>query len=616
MVEATLCPQLPPEVLSHIFLHVDPHTLYTSVRALSRSWKACVEEHLLAHEFNTGRWRLGLRVVKRARRGQPWRGGVVGGEGLQAPGGLWSAYKEAHAGARSATTRRSIPPRPTQGLSASMLFALGSPDEEDNEAQTNGAGADTGATDDAAAAKVNDGEEAALRQRFASANVLSRRDALEDELPRGEEGADSDPLIHILPLQFSRYDAENVSLQFTTGLDEWHALFEQQTAGEADASEDEEDTEGRREAEESRRLDLDFGLVWRFPGDGQDDDPEVGTQGWGRPDPENGWLSRFYCSGYDMKPASAIEQKEEGEENEREDVDRLLQSTPLARRRRTATLRRESPSDYEGQEELFWSDDGHEYMSLSLSLGAEFFVRRAARTNHLLRRLEVAARSQEDKRAAKRGRRNRFLGANSNSSTASSTPMRASSPPPPPSRATAVATAREGNSPCLTPKTKSATSSPPRRLQPGPLPKASWAAIAATPPRSGTSSPVPQGRPRVAQLVPHIQDKKVKAATHEEVNDGEEAEEASAASEDHDALQSIVDSVSTTSGQATAVATTQGSNRRSSPRATFVCKLMRPSAPAQGSQCWTGGDAWGRSASRLAPASRQLEKVATWEWRR
>ena len=56
---------------------------------------------------------------------------------------------------------------------------------------------------------------------------------------------------------------------------------------------------------------------------------------------------------------------------------------------------------------LVWSDEGHEYLSLDLSLGMEFFVRRSARANQLLRRLEaeaVAAEARDAMYASKKGR--------------------------------------------------------------------------------------------------------------------------------------------------------------------------------------------------------------------
>ncbi|CAD6920773.1 unnamed protein product [Tilletia controversa] len=61
--------QLPPEILSAIFLHLDPHTLFTSVRALSRQWRNEVETALLPNQFASGRWKVGLRIANSAAGG-------------------------------------------------------------------------------------------------------------------------------------------------------------------------------------------------------------------------------------------------------------------------------------------------------------------------------------------------------------------------------------------------------------------------------------------------------------------------------------------------------------------------------------------------------------------
>ncbi|KAK0568484.1 hypothetical protein OC861_001889 [Tilletia horrida] len=58
--------KLPPELLSIIFLQLDPHTLFTSVRALSRQWRHAVETNLLPNQFHSGRWKVGLRIAKTA----------------------------------------------------------------------------------------------------------------------------------------------------------------------------------------------------------------------------------------------------------------------------------------------------------------------------------------------------------------------------------------------------------------------------------------------------------------------------------------------------------------------------------------------------------------------
>ncbi len=52
------------------------------------------------------------------------------------------------------------------------------------------------------------------------------------------------------------------------------------------------------------------------------------------------------------------------------------------------------------EEQLVWSDEGHEYVNLNVELGMEFFVRRSARANLLSRRLENFLRSHAERSAA------------------------------------------------------------------------------------------------------------------------------------------------------------------------------------------------------------------------
>ena len=144
-------------------------------------------------------------------------------------------------------------------------------------------------------------------------NTLEREGALEPIEP-AKLNRGTSQLVHVIPLQFQGYDAENISLRFSTG-NEWHALFrvdlpasdDENDDDDDDDDDDDEDDHGasraRAEAKaDSSRLELDFGLVWRFPDDGQDGDSDQAQKpniddvsSWGAPDPENGWLSRFYC---------------------------------------------------------------------------------------------------------------------------------------------------------------------------------------------------------------------------------------------------------------------------------------------------------------------------------
>ncbi|UZJ51817.1 hypothetical protein CBS101457_001137 [Exobasidium rhododendri] len=318
-------PELPSELLSQIFLEVDPHTLYTSVRCLSRQWKYQVEDNLLREEFNTGRWRVGLRITRKPKVGRAWRGGLVGQEGDQVPGASW--------------------------------HRLQSRIESENDSHEDTA------------------EALRLAQDAYTSAILSREGTLEDELPSCIGQDAMAPVVHIIPLRYRGYDGASTTLQFDTGSASWHALFE--------GSEDEDDGG-------SARLDLDFSIVWRFPGDGQNEEAQ---DGWGMPDQENGWLSRFYCSHHDTTRVTA----QYGVEQEQR-----LFSTPLARRRRKrhVTLQHESSHpeiDQSPSRRLEWSDEGHEYFSLSLSLGAEFFVRRSARANFLMRKLEAQAEADDEK---------------------------------------------------------------------------------------------------------------------------------------------------------------------------------------------------------------------------
>lgn len=192
----SMLPTLPAELQRNIFLHCDPHTLYTCVRFLNKDWHRAVQQELLAAQFRSKDWRVGLRITKRA----PFT-------------------------------------RPTNVL----------------EQQT---------------AQADERADEQIRQLNAS-RPGTREDALSPTPIAG-------PTVHVIPLRFTSYKESNTTLAFSTG-NEWHALFEGMQVPEAG------------------RLDLDFALVWRFPGDGGQEADMPGGDGWGTPDAENGWLSRFYC---------------------------------------------------------------------------------------------------------------------------------------------------------------------------------------------------------------------------------------------------------------------------------------------------------------------------------
>lgn len=513
---------LPSEILSQIFLEVDPHTLYTSVRSLSRSWKQTVEDHLLAQEFRSGNWKLGLRVVRKPKVGARWRGGRVGGEGLEAPGATWHDVK--------GRIEDEAP-------------------EEDRERRLSEA-----------------------KRAYADATLI-RYGAWEDDLTPLEEESSAEashPLVHVIPLTFKKYDGASTTLQFGTKEREWHALFEQSGS-------------------DSGRLDLDFGLVWRFPGDGQDHD------GWGTPDAENGWLSRFYCSNFDVRAC------------EMADEERVytLQSSPLARRIRSSVQQIPGQS----QSSLEWSDEGHEYVSLSVSLGTEFFVRRSARANYLLRRLEIEAKADEE-------RQNQSMTISSVQATPVSTPRNGGSPATPAlSRHLCVKRASSlqhnaGSAP------SSGATTPLRTFA------RSFAAVASTPP-----TPVPKlshttAEPGNSRLggsnapLPSVHASGYSSVQHRPPVDGKEMEgqrEKAAAPSDE---QNPTDfSASETDGSYTP--STKGytskvaiSSHYSVPRAHFCATLVS----SNGASGWHGGDQWGRNARSTMHG--QLTEGSLWEWRR
>lgn len=560
---------LPPEVLSQIFLEVDPHTLYTSVRALSRSWKQCVEERLLAREFESGRWRVGLRVVRKPKVGSPWQGGIVGGKGFDAPGALWNEVR--------------------------------SRAEEDESSVGN-------ASDEEVEARRRQAVERA-EQAYRTA-VLTRHGALEDELaPLDARACDelsaAQPIVHVIPLKYKRYDGASTTLQFATPENELQALFEN----------------GNSSADPSR-LDLDFGIVWRFPGDGQDNEQ------WGEADPENGWLSRFYCSTFDMDVSEQDEDKVGS--------CRLI-SSPLARRVRRTIRHPTGSGDVEDDEEdeeedvnmqrhsstsskpMEWSDGGHEYASLSLSLGTEFFVRRSARANQLTRRLEVAAAAAQSMRNDKR---RRLL------QSAASTPRRSPKQTGTPLTTDDLSSIRRH----LAATATSSTALPSGMSTPAaPAWKnggLSYAYVASSPPseatsrRSSSSSPGHRG-PRVVRAVPMSSNNSSngKVAPMPSVNvsgyasvhhqapiDGKEEEEVS-----HDLFSASMTRSSSSSSDKGYISNMAISSHHSVPRAHFSAKLVRMPLSQRSPNDWK--DYHGRTQYRDAALTQGSGmSIAIWEW--
>lgn len=230
---------LPVEVLRHIFLMTDPHTLYTSVRALNSRWKHIVESDLIPTQFRTGRWRIGLRVSRYT---------------FTTPNsGAYTAAAPTDGGSQDSRQTQELDRQALEAHHASLTQRmLDTPDTREDEL-----------------ARVTDAHQRAVEGHG----------ALSSRVKAGEP-----PLVHVVPLKFARYDPTTFTLHFSTG-GEWHALFSSM----------------QQEGSQSSWLGLDFGLCWRYWGDGKPDpspsvreDIDKLNRLWGLPDPENGWLSRFW----------------------------------------------------------------------------------------------------------------------------------------------------------------------------------------------------------------------------------------------------------------------------------------------------------------------------------
>ncbi|TKY89561.1 hypothetical protein EX895_001346 [Sporisorium graminicola] len=611
---------LPNELLRHIFLYCDPAMLYTTIRSLNRAWKHAVENDLIATHFANKDWRVGLRVTRK----------------------LPSTLSE----------------------------------EEVTEAQRHQAD-----------------------EELYRLNVLNRAGALEPF----NINAQPRTVTHVIPLTFKAYDAENVSLRFDTD-STWHSLFQvaQPESDEEDAaprnaapanvdnddsddsSADEDDETEQQDANEpahrlrerqedfgaaaarararaeSARLELDFGLVWRFPDDGQDADvyqiKKGDAESWGQPDPENGWLSRFYCSNFDTVSSAAPSSAPSGSASPA-----VLQSTPLTRRVRSSRLHssverrmHDVVDDDEGfsPAQMIWSDEGHEYMSLDLSLGMEFFVRRSARANQLVRRLEAAAAAAEARdvvaqltRKLKKGKKSAkksglsSLNPSAAGSVAASgwaTPLEVASPPPSRMTATSDPRRRAMQNALGRDMHRGASSS---RLASGSSPLKDKEAAT-----DDDATEEEQGRrtPEQTASAPHLLAPSMMASRYNSV----------APSRQGGGSVGTGSSYGTKSRGAGSGSRAGGS---SAPRATFQAKLLRaermpsrPSTPPPAGEeessdsatanttpsdraGWTGGDKYGRGAYRLAQEwSEELESdkfqdalsnsgvttPVTWTWSR
>ncbi|PWN98334.1 hypothetical protein FA09DRAFT_26089 [Tilletiopsis washingtonensis] len=193
----------------------------------------------------------------------------------------------------------------------------------------------------------------------------------EDELPAFPGGPPPQPLTHVIPLAFTGIAPDGLS--FATPKNTYHALFEPAHAplgGEPDAARDEAAANAMRDARREARLDLDFAVVWRFPGDG-------GEGEWDTPDTEGGWISRFYCSHHDVSepaPRAAEEpplmQGLDPQVVAEEGVERAIAySTPVARRTRairTDELGERLLNAERSGHALDWDDSG---MEVSINAG-------------------------------------------------------------------------------------------------------------------------------------------------------------------------------------------------------------------------------------------------------
>lgn len=295
------CPfaQLPHELMADVFMHLDPHTLYTVARQLNRNWKETTENHIIPMLFRSRQWRVALRVHRRPRRVHP-----------------------ASAAAASQP--------------ASLANNRGRVETESERAE----------------------------------RVHATLGAWEDELLAPLEDPMHPPTItDYIPLKLRGVDAAANRFDFTTGAD-WYALYELDDRAKA--------------GDDAFRLDLDFGIAWRFDGDGKEEEDLIRPGGWTRLDPENGWLSKFWCSKYDIK-----QQSDAGTDANAA----KLNCTSLARRRR---LPAPVPKTKGQPTPLQWDDKHLEYLHVDLSLGTEFFVRRSARANLLMRALEAEAARREE----------------------------------------------------------------------------------------------------------------------------------------------------------------------------------------------------------------------------
>ncbi|PWN44321.1 hypothetical protein IE81DRAFT_30159 [Ceraceosorus guamensis] len=340
---------LPPELISRIFSHADPSTLLLVLRTLSSYWRNEIDTHVLPNLFGRGEWRVGLRIAKKPRVGHLWRGQ------------LWRGPTESRSAAEHHETSNGFSngqPAAANVANEQQSSGLANTSTVESTPSTSAdASASRGTADNLpevvqARRRIVESQLGALEDELDAfpGNPGSRAGTSAASSEDASSAEDSKHLVHVLPLSFK--GVVKGGLTFGTPTGEYHALFEhatlprgfergaasnslptngqvgagdvagqgarpvtangaghppqQEEAGQPAAAApapasapapDPAHAEMVQQQRDNARLLLNFGIVWRFPGDGTEDDEE-----WGMPDPEHGWLSQFYCSKADVRP--------------------------------------------------------------------------------------------------------------------------------------------------------------------------------------------------------------------------------------------------------------------------------------------------------------------------
>lgn len=257
---------LPVEVLRHIFLRLDPHTLFTSIRSLNSHWQAVVQNDLIPYQFRTRRWKLGLRVSRHSL-----------GSATAADGGQATTTTTA-----PSDQQQQPPPQPDARHIASRQEEL----KAKHAARTQRLLATPNVTEDQLDRLQAEHDRALSTLLTTPPSTMTSPPP--PPPPTATTTTPTPPLLHVIPLTFQRYDSSTVRLVFSTER-EWHALFRSLREDGADGTSDQS------------WLGLDFGFCWRWVGDDVPTLPSTGwehidaiNREWGVPDEANGWLSRFW----------------------------------------------------------------------------------------------------------------------------------------------------------------------------------------------------------------------------------------------------------------------------------------------------------------------------------